>query len=1074
MLLLTNRYKEAAELARTLEADPALAKSRYRPVALYYLGYVNFALKDYAAAGRALSQLAPFKDEFGVHARYLLARTHHLSDERGEAAAQYKALLADYDAQKKAAAAAMQNPAALTPDQRAAMTALVQGPPPDYILRAWFYTAMLMAEERRYPEALERFTALAQQFPTWTLVPEVQLRRGYCLVQLKTFPPAIEVLKPLCENPQLADQALWWLARAQIGAADPANAQAFDQAARAGIETLRRAAARAKELAQNDPDARVRRGDIMMDLGDALQLTKQYKEAAAVYQQLLYDSAAPDRAEEALQRLATALHLAGQYRDSEETCQRFISKYPKSTLLGAVLFRSAENAYLQAMVSANSPEAKSRREETSRLFAEAAARYERLLKQYPDFPHANLARQGLATAQYRLGRYAEAAAILTTIPDAERVGDLAPVPYLLADCLIRTLPAETDDALDAARLIDKAEETAKLLEAFVAAQPKGAQTPDALLKLGYCYQRIGALLANPGERQAMLLKARQAYDTLHQQFPQNALQPSAQFERAKCLALLGNQAEAVDGLLRFQGEPLRSSPVAPLAILRLSTLLRAMGRAQEAANFLNECRQMHEPGLQKDPARSDWIPMLQYEHALALKDAGKREQALAMFDTLARQGTGRPEFVSAAWRAVQVRREDATGRVAAARRAARQPGAPPEEVLSAQRTINESLAGLRRAAEALQSLATDTGKKAKGSDPHLRMLYELAWCWRVLGDGEIEVARQKLQREALEVLQRKAAREAPPGQALPPLRPPDVPLTSVPPQPGEKEARRQYLAIVEAAPESSMAVQARFELAEMYARHENPEAALELLDEALVSNPTAQLAQAIRLRMAACSLARKDPKSALAHAQAAATGPLAGEARYLVGEAYVQQEDWPKAIAQLTPFREQETLRYLPEIHERALLRLGQALGRAGQWEASRQTLTMLVERSPHSPWSDEGRYALGLAAQNLKQYDVAIQAYTEVTRRTTAEVAAKAQIQIGLCRIEQQRFQEAAQALLVVPYTYDYPEWQGAAWCEAGRAYAAMNKPAEAVKLWQRVVREQPASRWAQVAKQRLAETKL
>jgi hypothetical protein len=37
-----------------------------------------------------------------------------------------------------------------------------------------------------------------------------------------------------------------------------------------------------------------------------------------------------------------------------------------------------------------------------------------------------------------------------------------------------------------------------------------------------------------------------------------------------------------------------------------------------------------------------------------------------------------------------------------------------------------------------------------------------------------------------------------------------------------------------------------------------------------------------------------------------------------------------------------------------------------------------------------------------------------------------------------------------------------------------ALNQPAQAVKLWQRVVKEQPSSRWAVVARQYLAETKL
>jgi len=1073
MVLLAGRFKEAVDLAQTFVADAAMAKTRYRPLMLYYLGYGNFALKDYAAAGRALSQLAPFKDEFGTHARYLLARTHHLCDERPEAGAQYKALVADYDAAKKAAVEALKNPAALKPDQKAAMTGLVDSPVPDYILRAMFYGGMLMLEERRYPEALERFTSIVQQYPKWSMVPEAQLRRGYCMIQLKMYPAAIEALAPLAEHPQLGDQAQWWLARAQVAAADPNNAQAYEAALQKAMGILRRASERARELGQRDPDARARRADILMELADTMQAAKQYKEGAAVYEQVLSEGGSPDRAEEALQRQATALHLAGQYRESDYACQRFLEKYPKSTLTAAVLFRTAENSYLLATASAVGPEAKGRGELTSRLFAEAIARYERFLKQYPDFPHANLARQGLATSHYRLGHYPEAAAILAAIPESERLGDLVPVSYLLADCMIRQFPAETDDALDAARLIDKAEEAAKLLENSVAAQPKGASTPDALIKLGHCYQRIGAVLANPGERQAILLKAKQAYDQLHQQFPQHALGPSAIFERSKCMALMGAAAEAIDGLLRFQNEPLRSTPVAPLAAVRLSALLRAQGRPAEAVKILEECRSQHEAALLRDPARKDWLVMLQYEYAEALRDAGKRPEALAAFDSLAKSAVNRPEAVNAAWRAVQIRREDTMGQVASLRRASRG-GAAPEEAAAAQRKIADALYGLRRVAESLQSQVADLPKKSRGAEPHLRMLYELAWCYRVLGDGEVETARQKLQREALDNLQRKASRESSSGRPPAPVRLPDVPRTSVPPQPGEKTAREHYLAIVAALPESNLAVQARFELAEMYARRENPEAALELLAQAIVCNPTQHQAQAIRLRMAACSLARKDAKGALVHAQAAAAGPYALEARYLVGEAYFQQQEWTKVIETLAPIRDREVSGPVPDITERALLRLGSAYAQAGQLEPARATLQVIVDRFPNSVWADEARYGLAQAAQMQKQYDVAAALYAEVTKRTTSEVAAKAQIQIGLCRMEQQKYADAAQAFLLVPYTYDYPDWYGAAWCEAARAHMAMKQTAQAAKLWQRVLKEQPASRWAIVARQCLADNKL
>jgi len=1075
-LLRTEKFKEAADLAGALLADAATQEGRYRDLATYLLGYAKFALKEYVEAGRALSSLAPFKQDFGGHAIFLLARTHHLAGERPEAAAQYKAALADYEARKKAAQAALGNPQALRPQQREFLQALVHRPP-DYLVRAVFYAALLQAEEGRFADAVAGFATIVDQHPKSPLVAEARLRRGYCQMQLKDFPKAIADLTPLREHPELADRALWWLARSQVGAADPKNEAAYKQVLATAVETLRRAAERAGARTGADPDARVRRADILMELADTQRLAGQYAEAAATYHQVSGDKNAPDRAEEATQRQVTALHLAGQYAESDRLCRTFEQTYPKSTLLPGVLFRYAENAYLAATKAADAPEAAARQAEANRLFDETLKRYDRLIKQYPEFPHVNLARQAMATVHYRVGQYPEAAAVLGAIPEAERQGPLAKGPYLLADCVIRGLPAEADDAIQAARLIDQTETAVKLLEAYVSSQGENPQTADAMLKLGHCYQRIAAVLADPAERQKRLALARGAYDRA---MPHTAKDPIRQavavFERAKCLVLLGDSGTAANEFGRFQGDPLRGAPVAPLALARLSTLLRARGKAADAVNVLAQGRAFHEPNLLKDPDRRDWVPMLQYEHALALKESGKRDEALALFDALAKQFADRPEATDAVWRAAQCRREDLAGQLDAARQAAAKPGAKPEEVAAATQAMQAAVGKLHQIIAPLNAQVEVLRKKSPTSESHLRMLYELAWCHRVLAQAETEAARQKLERDALERARAKLAKNLPAGETLPPLAGPEVPLSAVPAQPSEKTASYHYGRLIAAAPESSLAIQARLELAEMDAERGNSDSALELLADALANNLPAELAEQIRLRLAASFLARDDAKSALAQAEAVqknAKSPFAAEARYLAGEAYAGQKNWAKAIEQLTPFRDQPPLHNVRGVSDRALLRLGYAYAQAGQWGPSRQALEILCQRYANSPWVEEARYGVGWAMQNVKEYDAAVNVYVQVTRHTAAEVAARAQLQIGLCRLAQKRYDEAIQALLVVPHTYDYPQWHAQAWCEAAQAHLAKKETAEAASLLQRVVKDYPKSEWADVARQRLAQIK-
>lgn len=1051
MLLRTGKTKEAADAAWSVLADPAWTKSRSRPLAVYHFGHASFLLKDYVPAGRELTTLAPFAQEFGVHARYLLARTHHLSGELAEAGIQYKAVLDGYEAQKKAAQVTLQNPAALKPEHKAALEALLNQPPPEHLARAEFYTAVLTFDEGRQAEAATQFAAFVQKYPKSPLLAEAQFRIGACYVQLKKFPEANAALDPLKEHPLLGDQALIWLARARVGAADPAKPAEFDPAVTAALEMLRRAVQKGQALAATDPEAKLRRAGVLMELADTAVLAKQYPEAVTNYDLIIAET--PARAEEAMQREVTARHLAGQYPEAEALATRFEQTFPASTLLPAVLFRAAESTYLRALKIADPNGQKG-------PLAEAVTRYKRVVRKYPEFPYINMARQGLATAHYRLGNYTEAALTFATIADADRTGDLATVPYLLADCLIRGLPPETDDAIQAARFLQQAEQAAKLLEGFAAAQDKSPQAPDALLKLGHCYQRIGVLLAAPAERTKTLTAARDAYDRAMKLTDKEPVRSTAVFEMAKCQALLGDPASiaAAAGLLaQFQNAPLNATPNAPLALIRHSVLLRAQGKAAEALAVMTNCRTQQEPKLAADPARAPWVPLIQYENAVALKESGKVPEARALFEAMVQQFPGKPEALNAAWRVSQCKREEATTLLAAARLAAAKPDAKPEEVVAANKAVETQSDALRDAAENFLVQAEQLRTTSADADAPLRMLYEAAWCYRLLVEVEAEAAKLKAQRAL-------AAAATAPATAPAEAKAPRLPA--------QQRAIEIYQKIIAAAPASPVATQARCELAEIFSARGESDAATELLTEALEKAPATEIPVRIRLGLAAANLARKNPVQALANVQpllATPDSPDGMEARAIVGEALVQQQNWPKAIEQLLPFRDDEKLRNVAGVSDRALLRLGYAYGESAQWDASRQTLEALVQRYPQTPWLDEARYAIGWAWQNQKNYDNAVAAYTEVTKRSAAEIAAKAQVQIGLCRFEQKRFEDAIAALLAVPFTYRYPEWSAAARCAAARAHLELKKPTDAEKQWQQVLNDSPKSPWADVARKGL-----
>ena len=94
-------------------------------------------------------------------------------------------------------------------------------------------------------------------------------------------------------------------------------------------------------------------------------------------------------------------------------------------------------------------------------------------------------------------------------------------------------------------------------------------------------------------------------------------------------------------------------------------------------------------------------------------------------------------------------------------------------------------------------------------------------------------------------------------------------------------------------------------------------------------------------------------------------------------------------------------------------------------------------------------------------------------TAAVATRLGARAQLNIGLCRLAQKRYAEAGTALLVVPFTYDYPDLSALALVEAARAFAENKQPRQAANLLKRVLRDHAGTPQAEVARKRLKELK-
>jgi tetratricopeptide (TPR) repeat protein len=381
---------------------------------------------------------------------------------------------------------------------------------------------------------------------------------------------------------------------------------------------------------------------------------------------------------------------------------------------------------------------------------------------------------------------------------------------------------------------------------------------------------------------------------------------------------------------------------------------------------------------------------------------------------------------------------------------------------------------LRDAAGYLEAKGEQFRRDQPNADGLARMLYEAAWTWRGLADFEVATVRERMQEEMRKKLQDEVAKKTPPGQPVPQVSAPAVPRKAIPLQPAEQKARANYEALIKDFGTALLANHARLELAELLAERGEWDRGIDLLSQALDNEPPPELTDQVQLRMGILKLGKGDTKDALTHFLIIIDNPksaLLGPAHYYAGECAIQQRNWGDAVKYLVKFRDHGPFQNLPNVTDRGLIRLGQAYAQLKQWDASRQANETAAGRFPNSPWVEEARYGAGWAWQNQNQFDQAVNVYNQVVNNTTTEVAAKAQLQIGICRREQKRYPEAATALLTVPFTYDYPEWSAAALFEAHRVFVDMKQNEQAVRLLRQLVRVYPQSRWAQIAEGRLKE---
>lgn len=1074
------RVKDARNTAEPFTKDPAFAKSPHKSLGLYHYGLACFLDKDYPAAFRALNQGDVFKHPTcGSHARYLTGRVHHLQEDKAEASVHYDAVLADYEKAKAAAVEAVKDPNKFKgrPFELAALRALASGPVPEYVSGAAFHTAGLKYEGGKFGEAADKFTAFIKASPNDPLAGDALLRVGFCQVQLRQFDEAAKTLAPVAEKtPRLADQATFWLGKAQFGLAqgvDANNPAEREKQTKAAIETLRKAADKAREMANTDPDAKTRRYDMLFELGDSLMVAKLPKDAAAVYESLWNENNQLPalRREEVLQRLTLALGDAGEFQRSDDRVAEFRRTFPQSTLTGAVAFRSAENSYARAMQVAKLND-RNRADELKQKYDETIGKFKEVADKFPEFERANHARLGAAVCLSQLNKLDDAAKLLEAIPGPDRSGELALAAYLLGDILLRQTPLKVgDDALEENKAREKLTAAAAMFDSFIGGNAKAPEAPAALLKLGYCHKRLGATLADPNERNQTLQLARTAFEKLGKDYPKDPLVGTATLELAKVKALQGDRGGAMNDLRSvFTNEATKNTPSAPLAALHLATMLRQEGKPADAAKVMEDARKQYEGTLAADKERADWVPLLKYHHGVALLEAQKPADARKLLDEAAQAAKDKPVGAEAALRSGHAKQAEATKTIQTGGDLRSKAGNDPNKKAAADQLYQQGRNAAFEAAEAWVRRADELKQPLPSEPARGRMYYEAAWAFRELANEEKYLAMEEAKKAA--------------HAKLPPNSPwPTLPRTAVPLTRCEQRAIDAYRKLIADFADTALSVDARLELAELLAERDAHAEVVKLLKDALDQEPADRpvppdTTERIRLRLGGSLFAVKE-FAAAAKQFDTVTGneksPHRTQAMYRAGESHAAAGDHAKAVERLLPFRDKGEWHNVGGVSDRAVLRLGHAQIAADQPDEAKATFEAHLARyGQGNPLAAEVRYGLGLIQQAKGQHDEAVKAFEAVIASTQTEVAAKAQLQIGQCRIAQKKYADAVSSFLLVPYTYDYPDITSAALLEAARAFELDGKPTDAEKLLNKVIKDTPAeSDWHKAAKDRLGKLK-
>jgi TolA-binding protein len=285
------------------------------------------------------------------------------------------------------------------------------------------------------------------------------------------------------------------------------------------------------------------------------------------------------------------------------------------------------------------------------------------------------------------------------------------------------------------------------------------------------------------------------------------------------------------------------------------------------------------------------------------------------------------------------------------------------------------------------------------------------------------------------------------------------------------EAIKQYEFLLKTFPQSALAERSRFELSELTFDAKNFDAVIAQLKESIATAKEKAVKEQAMYRLAWAYVSKNDPETAANNFEAFVTAfPESDDVAsgyYQAGECRMKLKEYDPAMKH---FAAAVAAKNNKEVHESALLRLGEAQALMFKWKESVATYQLYQNTYPTGKWIQQARLGTGWAFENQKQYQEAINEYTKVlVAKANDEVSARSQFQIGECLFGLNRLDAAIQEFARVETYQNFKDWTARALLEMGRVLEAKGDKPAAVARFKEVISRFPDNTAASVAKERL-----